>query len=128
VTELEREVFEYVRDHGPISGRLVAAEIHCRKQAALRALRAMEARGVVLSTRRGFTVPPGGSQGVPARSEPQSSSAFTVILTRDEVEALLWAIEAVAHAYGRDHPDDGAGESAQRKLEEALAAEKERAA
>jgi predicted DNA-binding transcriptional regulator YafY len=46
-------------------------------------------------------------------------------LTREEIEALLWSVHVIDHAYGRDHPDDGASASAARKLEAELAAKRE---
>jgi hypothetical protein len=42
-------------------------------------------------------------------------------LTREEIEALLWSVAVVGHAYRHDHTDDGAGRSAAEKLEAALA-------
>jgi DUF1365 family protein len=53
-----------------------------------------------------------------------------VDLSRDELEALLWSVRVISHAYGRyDHPDDGASASAAAKLEAELAAKRgERAA
>jgi len=48
-----------------------------------------------------------------------------VDLTRQELEALLWHVAVVDHAYGRDHPDDGASASAAAKLESEFAARRE---
>jgi hypothetical protein len=52
-----------------------------------------------------------------------------VDLTPEEIAALLWHVAVVEHAYGRDHPDDGASASAAKKLEADLDAKRrERAA
>jgi predicted DNA-binding transcriptional regulator YafY len=54
------------------------------------------------------------------------SSNVTVELTREEATALLWCERTVAHAYGRDHPDDGASAAAAAKLEQVLAQQERR--
>jgi hypothetical protein len=43
-----------------------------------------------------------------------------VDLTPEEIESLLWHIETITHAYGHEHPDQGAAHQAELKLLEAL--------
>ena len=43
-----------------------------------------------------------------------------VDLTREEIESLLWHVEAIMHAFGREHPDQGVTQRAEAKLCEAL--------
>jgi hypothetical protein len=135
MTGLEAKVLECVRAHPGLSGNRIAREVGRRRSDVLGALRGLEGLGVLYRSTDGAPAPGTGSQGgwhpgspeirsQSTASTPRTEDVMVVGLTRAEAEALLWLERVVGHAFGREHPDDGASASAAQKLEAALAEER----